>query len=323
MNHTLNTQQAALLKLNLLNLMENPLPGNFDLKHLTALQQELWRHLPQDAAQGSALRPAAAAAGPIRRQEKIVHEGRSIDLIFVHSAMDALDHERLQQRLAQLEVEKCRQMKSSEFARLLCESWTELYYLRPFRDGNEAVLALFLKLFAMECGFSTPFDYLYINQSPLILPAFKAATAVSCGRTAMQLCPADSWLGLLKMQQQHLSEIYSLEKIFAQAVVPFRAFAFNHLVHDASARACGSLEVFFQQLQKLSPPVLQCYPELGPMLSSFVNTVRLTIRSGSSLQAQEETLNQLAEKCQQELAAGFCQPLSLLTGGRKFGSRLK
>lgn len=314
-----NPRQAALLKLNLLNLLENPPQGSFDLDHLTALQQALWRNIPQG---GGGLRRPDQACGPLRRRESITHAGHSFELIFVHSAMTAEDHELLLQRLQQLKVAEGRQMKSREFAQLLTDSWAELYYLYPFTAGNEAVLALFLKLFALECGFSTPFDYLYLNEAPLMLPSFKSATAVRCGRLARQHFPDDGWLGLLRQQEQYLADTYPLGQIFEQTVVPFRAFAFNHLVHDASARAEGSLEAFLQQLQQLTPALLQGYPELGPWVHSFVSSVRLTLNSGSTPQAQEETLNKLAQKCQEELAAGFIKPQSLLMGGRKFGRRL-
>src|SRR4051795_3116714 len=124
--------EADTAALELMRLLERPVPGDFDLAHLQAIHHRLFGRL-------------YPWAGELRRVEMAKEETRFANADFIAAAADGLFRELHRERLL-------RGLPDRQYAERLAYYFSEVNVLHPFREGNGRTQRAFFALLAREDG---------------------------------------------------------------------------------------------------------------------------------------------------------------------------
>lgn len=114
----------------LAGLIDNPIPGNFDLAHLQAIHKALFGSL-------------YPWAGQLRTVELAKDDTRFANPEFLAKAADSLFSELHDENLL-------RDLPEEEYIKLLAHYFSEVNILHPFREGNGRTQRAFFTLLAAE-----------------------------------------------------------------------------------------------------------------------------------------------------------------------------
>lgn len=308
----------TLIKLNFINLMEHPIKGSYDLEHLNAVHAAMFRNFSEFGLHPGGLREEVKEGYLFQRDADVKWHDKSYKITYVHARFNAADRQMLTDELAKLKVEEFKKLKTREFAERLADIFIKLLYLFPYRDMTQPTLLAFFRQFAVECGFDTLFGSKH--ESNVALFYFTSMKAVN--ELALTFLDSESAV-IIRRHIQGVERFMSFRQLFFELCRPFTAVVFNNLTADSAEESEGSISGFQRAFAKNSQRAVKAYPEIAPMVQSFMLSVATTIKSGSSREAQELTLNKLAHDCIDKLMEGgldSARPASLILRPRRPGN---
>lgn len=305
----------TLVKLNFINLMDHPIKGNFDLEHLNAVHAALFRNFGEFGLHPGGLREEVREGYLFQRDVDVTWNEKTFKLTYVHARFNAADRQMLVDELAKLKVEEFKKLKTREFADRLSEIFIKVLFLFPYRDMTQPTLMAFFRQFTVECGFDT----LFASRHPNNIALFFFTSMKAVNELALTFLEGES-AEIIRRHMQAVDKFMDFNQLFFELCRPFTAVVFNNLTADSAEESEGSISGFQRAFAKNSQRALMVYPELSPMVQSFMLSVATTIKSGSSREAQEQTLNKLAHDCIDKLMEGGLEsekPSSLILRPRR------
>lgn len=141
----LEEAEADISTVVLASLPDNPIPGDFDLKHLQAIHQALFGSL-------------YPWAGELRTVEMAKGSTRFANPEFLYKAATALFDELHSKNLL-------RDLSDSEYIKQFAHYFSEVNILHPFREGNGRTQRAFFTLLAAEAGRRVKWELLNADEN--------------------------------------------------------------------------------------------------------------------------------------------------------------
>jgi fido (protein-threonine AMPylation protein) len=127
----------------------NPLPGDFDARHLKAIHGHLFQDSPDRHAPGQ-YRPESEHHVKFRKLE-----GPTGEYLVRYAPMrdEADAHRRINAATAAIHPDKLRGLSVEAFAECMAKAYAELDHIHPFKEGNSRTLRAFTAQASREAGF--------------------------------------------------------------------------------------------------------------------------------------------------------------------------
>lgn len=154
--------ESPLTAARIVELGFSPVKGNFDAAHLREVNRYIFQDLPgagiTDVTPGGYRPPTPAGEDWLKIRILETKEG-----IFTaaYSKMDDESQQRLDETLAQIDINKFRELSTEVFCDTISDLYAELDYIHPFNDGNTRTLTTFTRQIARECGFELDWQRIY------------------------------------------------------------------------------------------------------------------------------------------------------------------
>jgi cell filamentation protein len=152
--------ENAIVRRRVLELLENPIQGNFDVRHIRETHRYIFQDLPKAGLWNYNVQPGEfRIATKIWCKDRVLSgidgaDGKKPDVSFTtYSRMDGKAIEKLDVVLKDAKPENFKGLDKKSFVEKISILYSDLDYLHPFREGNSRTLRTFTDQLARDSGY--------------------------------------------------------------------------------------------------------------------------------------------------------------------------
>lgn len=154
--------EAILVERRKLELLENPVKGNFDITHLKEIHRRLLQDLPKAGcwpykAEPGSFRPETPPHERTHYKIRALHSLET-DSMSVYSKMTENDLKKLDAILKTAKPKNFKDLNKKQFAKKMATLYSDLDYIHPFSEGNSRTLRMFTEQIGREAGYKMKWE---------------------------------------------------------------------------------------------------------------------------------------------------------------------
>jgi cell filamentation protein len=269
--------EARYVRVRLAELHGRPPDPTFDETHLRAIHRHIFQDLPRKGLHEhhpGEYRPATGEGADWIKHRQL--ETVPTRLYVPYSAMDEDAQSRLNRELSAVNIYGLRSLTRDHLATELSSLYARLDYLHPFHEGNSRTLRFFFTQLADESDHH--FDWDKLSGSPQQRDRLYIARDVAVLRQALPHVRGEHALRLATATLDRLEGNPTLEQLFAGALRPLRALAFEQLTPYAATMRYPELRAVYDGLEGATTAFIEAYDPKVEAIKRFGSLLNQAIQ---------------------------------------------